>query len=116
MISIESPTAWRVAATAARPSSEPARIDPDLERAEPLVAQAQRGLGAGGRGQEHPARGVGRDARRSAPPNSVATGSPATWPMMSHRADLERPVAAGVEVDRLEDADVVGDRQRIGRR
>ena len=41
---------------------EPARIDPDLERTEPLVAQPQRRFGACRRWQEHPARGIDRQA------------------------------------------------------
>ena len=41
MIAIESPTASRVAATAAMPVLEPARVDPDLQRPEALVAQAR---------------------------------------------------------------------------
>ena len=49
MIAIESPTAARVAATAARPSSRPSRIDPDLHRAEALLSQAQRRLRPCGR-------------------------------------------------------------------
>ena len=91
---------------------EPSRIDPDLERAEPLVAQAQGRFGPGGRGQQHPARGIGRDAvagateeRGDREPGDLADDVP--------QRDLDRPVAAGVEVDRLEDADVVRDRQRI---
>ena len=101
MIAIESPTAARVAATASRPSSRPARIHADLERAESLLAQAQRGLGPLRRRQQHPARGVGGDPVE-APPNSVATGSPATWPDDVPERRLERPEATGMEVDRLE--------------
>ena len=112
MIAIESPTASRVAATAARPVLELARIDPDLERAEPFVAQTQRRFGAGRRGQEHPARGIGGDPvagaaeqGRDREPGDLADDVP--------QGDLERPVAAGVEVDRLERPDVPGDRQGI---
>ena len=86
MIAIESPTACAGRRDGGEPLLEPARIDPDLERPEPLVAEAQRRLGPRGRG-----RAASRTRRRPgcpsvAPPNSVATGSPATWPTMSHSA------------------------------
>ena len=49
----------------------------------------------------------------NAPPNSVATGSPATWPTMSQSAASSGQYRPGVEIDRLERPDVPGDRQRI---
>ena len=112
MIAIESPTASRVGGHRGQTLLEPARVDPDLERAEALVAEPQRRLGPGGRRQQHPARGVGRDAvggpaeqRRDGQPGDLADDVP--------QGRLERPVPAGVEVDRLEDPDVAGDRQRV---
>ena len=112
MIAIESPTAARVAADRGEPVVEAARIDPDLERQEPLVAEPQGGFGARRRRQQHPARSVGGDAvggpaeqRRDRQPGDLAEEVP--------QGRLERPVPAGVEVDRLEDAHVAGDRQGI---
>ena len=49
--------------------------------------------------------GGATEERRDRQPGDLADDVP--------QRDLERPVAAGVEVDRLEDADVVRDRQRI---
>ena len=43
----------------------PARVDPDLQRPEALLAQAQGRLGPLGGRQQHPARGVGGRCRRS---------------------------------------------------
>ena len=65
---------------------EPVRVDPDLERPEALVA-----AGAAPIRPARPAAAATRTRRRpgcpsSAPPNSVATGSPATLPMTSHSA------------------------------
>ena len=115
MIAIESPTACACRRHGGEALLEPPGIDPDLERPEPLVAQAQRGFGAGRRGQQHPARGVGRDARRGAAEERRDRQAGDLADDVPQR-DLDRPVATGVEVDRLEDADVVGDRQRIARR
>ena len=91
---------------------EPARIDPDLERTEALIAQPQRRFGARRRWQEHPARGIGRQAvgrateqRRDREPGDLAEDVP--------QGRLERPVPSGMEVDRLEDADVARDGQRV---
>ena len=91
---------------------EPARVDADLQRAEALVAQAQRRLGPLGRRQQHPARGIGGDRlgraaeqRRHRQAGDLAGDVP--------QGGLERPVPAGMEVDRLEDPDVAGDGQRV---
>ena len=86
MIAIESPTAVARRGDRREPLVEPARVDPDLERPEALLAQPERGLGP----LPRPA-AASRTTRRPgcpsvAPPNSVATGSPATWPTMSHSA------------------------------
>ena len=89
-----------------------ARIDPDLQRAEALLAQAQRGLGARGGRQQRSARGVGRDPV-GRPAEQRRDRQSGDLPGDVPQADLERPVAAGVEVDRLEDADVAGDGQRV---
>ncbi len=112
MIAIESPTASRVAATAAMPSSSLARVDPDLERPKPLLPEPQRRFRTGRRRQQHPARRVGRDpvARpaeqgRDRQPGDLAGDVP--------QGDLEWPEATGVEVDRLERPDMPNDGQRI---
>ena len=86
MIAIVSPTAARVAATAASPSSSSRGSTRIFSGPEALVAQAQRGLGAR-RGRQQRRRTRRRPGcRRVAPPNSVATGRPATWPAMSQSA------------------------------
>ena len=95
------------------PLLEPARIDPDLERREALVAEAERGLGASRRGEQHPARGVRRDPRGRATEQGRDRHARDLAGDVPQRS-LERPVATGMEIDRLEDLDLVGDRQRIG--
>ena len=92
---------------------EPSGIDPDLER-----ARTPPRAGAAPIRRAPPAAAASRTRRRPgcpsvAPPKSVATGQPGDLADDVPQRDLERPVAAGVEVDRLEDADVTGDRQRI---
>ncbi len=85
MISMESPTAARVAATAARPSRSrrgSTRIfsarKPSSRRRSAASARA-----SGAFSSPHEAY-TGRPS--AAPPNSVATGSPATCPRMSQSA------------------------------
>ena len=51
-----------------------------------------------------------------APPNSVATGSPATWPMMSHRAASSGQYRPAWKSIVSIDPDVAGDGQRVLRR
>ena len=95
------------------PLLEPARIDPDLERREALVAEAERGLGASRRGEQHPARGVRRDPRGRATEQG-RDGHARDLARDVPQCSLERPVATRMEIDGLEDLDLVGDRQRIG--
>ena len=91
---------------------QPPRIDPDLERREAFLAEPQGGLGALGRGEQRPARGVGRDAvRRAAEQGRDRQSGDLAEQVPQGR--LERPVAAGVEVDGLEDAHVAGDGERV---
>ena len=114
MMAIESPTAARVAVTAARPSSKPAWVDRGSSSArKPFLAETEGRFGPLGGRQEHAARGVGRDRPSVAPPNSVATDSPRDLAGDVPQGRLEGPVATGVEVDRLEDPDVARDGQRI---
>ena len=91
---------------------EAARVDPDLEGAEPFVAEPERRRRPLVGRQEHPARGVGRDPvagpaeeRRHREAGDLAGDVP--------QGRLEGPIAAGVEVDGLERADVPGDGQRV---
>ena len=112
MMAIESPTAARVARDRREPLLEPARIDPDLQRPEALLAQAQRGLGTLRRGQQHPARGVGRDPV-GRPAEQRRDRQAGDLPGDVPQGRLERPVPPGVEVDRLEHPDVAGDGQRV---
>ena len=112
MIAIVSPTARRVAATAAIPSSSRARVHPDLQGPEALLAKTQRGLRASCRRQQRPARRVGGDAVRRASEHRRDRHALDLAGDVPER-DLERPVPPGVEVDRLEDANVAGDRERV---
>ena len=112
MIAIESPTAARVASTAAMPSSSRLRIHPDLQRPEAFLAQTQRALRPGGGRQEHPARRVRRDPVER-PAEQGRDRQAGDLAGQVPQRDLERPVAPGMEVDRLERPDVAGDRQRI---
>ena len=66
MIAIESPTAARVAVTAARPSSRRRGSIRILSAREALLAQADGRLGTLRGRQQHPARGVGGDGVRGA--------------------------------------------------
>ncbi len=85
MIAIESPTASRVAATAAIPSSSRFGSTRILSAPNPSSRRrsADSARAAGASSMPHEAY-AGMPSL--APPNSVATGSPATWPTMSHRA------------------------------
>ena len=77
MIAIVSPTASRVAATAAMPVVEPARVDPDLERPEAFVAEAAAPTRpAPSAGSSNAARGVGREPVRRAAEERRRPGRP----------------------------------------
>ena len=112
MIAIESPTAALRRRDRGEPLVEAARVDPDLERPEPFLPKSQRGFGAFRWRQEHPARGIGgqsiaraAEQRRDRDTGDLAGDVP--------QRRLEWPVPPGVEIDRLEHADVARDRQRI---
>ena len=112
MMAIESPTAARVASTAASPSSSRAGSTRIFSARKPSARRRSARLGPGSRREQHPARRVGRDAverateeRRDGQPGDLAREVP--------QRDLERPVAPGMEVDRLQRPDVARDGQRI---
>lgn len=89
-----------------------ARVDADLEGLEALLAEPQRGLGAGGWREQRAARGIGGDpAGRPAEQGRDGQAGDLAGDVPKRR--LERPEASGVEIDRLEDADMPGDRERI---
>ncbi len=94
------------------PVGQSSRINPDLHGAKALLAQSQRGLGPGGRGEQRPARGVGRDPV-ARPTEERRDGQAGDLPDDVPQRRLERPIATGVEIDGLEDADMAGDRERV---
>jgi hypothetical protein len=112
MIAIESPTAARVAVTAASPSSSRRGSTPDLQRAEAFVTESKCDSARSGAGSNIPHDAYAGSAS-TAPPNSVATGNPGDLASDIPQCRLERPVPTGVEVDRLEGTDMPGDGQRI---
>ena len=112
MMSIESPTAARVALTAARPSSSRRGVDPDLQGPEAFLAQPERRFGPFRRWEQHPARRVCGDRVRR-PAEELGDGLPGDLATDVPERRLERPVSAGVEIDRLEDADMAIDGERV---
>ena len=91
---------------------EPRRdVGPDrsgLHRPEALRPGGERSVGPLGRALQLPERRIRRDPRARRPEQG-GTGCPAAWPMMSRQGRLQRPVAPGVEVDRLDRRHVAGD-------
>ncbi len=95
-----------------QPVLEPPRIDPDLQGPEALLAQPQRGLGAGSSRQQRTTGGVRRDSIESAAEH-LRDGHALDLARDVPQGDLERPVPSGMEVDRLEDPDMAVDRERV---
>ena len=112
MISMSAPTAARTAATACEADLRLRPVDPDLERAEPQLPKGERGLGP--RACREPAGGRrvdGNLAQRAA--QELRRRRILRLPGQVPQRGLQRPVAAGMEGDRLEHPDVALDVERV---
>ena len=112
MISSRSPTACAHGRHHGHPEIDPLARDPDLDRAEPVSHERQRIVGPPSRVTQRPPRRVGGQPIGRAP-EQRRDRNPASLPEQVPQRRLQRPVAPGMERDRLERPCMPGNGERV---